>query len=427
MYMAQIKPEMETFAKIKVIGVGGGGGNAISRMFTSKIKGVEFIAINTDAQDLHHALAQKKLHVGKNVTRGLGAGMDPSLGRAAAEENKDDIQEAIRGADMVFVTCGLGGGSGTGISPVVAELSKEMGALTIGVVTKPFSFEGAVRTKIADEGYLQLRDRVDALITIPNDRVLNIIDRNTSMFQAFDKVDDILKQAVQGIAELITMPGVINVDFADVKAIMKDAGSALMGIGHATGDSRAIEAAKMAINSPLLDVSIEGAKGVLFCISGGADLGMYEINEAAKVITDAIDKDAKVIFGAIHDPRLKKGEVKVTVIATGFGNAYNPAPSQSVPTISSATQAPTFPPAFVSGPKGYSQPTAKVEKNDVTSNDSKIHQIFSKSTIPSSVPVQEINRNIPASKNNYFSDLNKSLEDESDEWDIPAFMRKRKK
>lgn len=424
--MAQIKPEMETFAKIKVIGVGGGGGNAISRMFTSKIKGVEFVAVNTDAQDLHHALAQKKLHVGKNVTRGLGAGMDPNLGRAAAEESKDDIQEAIRGADMVFVTCGLGGGSGTGISPVVAELSKEMGALTIGVVTKPFSFEGAVRTRIADEGYLQLRDRVDALITIPNDRVLNIIDRNTSMFQAFDKVDDILKQAVQGIAELITMPGVINVDFADVKAIMKDAGSALMGIGHATGDNRAIEAAKMAINSPLLDVSIEGAKGVLFCISGGADLGMYEINEAAKVITDAIDKDAKVIFGAIHDPRLKKGEVKVTVIATGFGSAYNSAPSQSA--VSSATPTtPAFPPAFVSGPKGYAYPSTKAERNDVSSNDSKIHQIFSKSVSPSSAPAQEVNKSMPASKNNYLSDLNKPLEDEGDEWDIPAFMRKRKK
>ncbi|KKQ41746.1 MAG: Cell division protein FtsZ, partial [Parcubacteria group bacterium GW2011_GWE2_37_8] len=209
--MGQIKPEMETFAKIKVVGVGGGGGNAISRMFTSKIKGVEFIAINTDAQDLHHALAQKKIHVGKNVTRGLGAGMDPNLGRAAAEENKDEIHEALKGSDMVFITCGLGGGTGTGVSPVVAEIAKETGALTIGVVTKPFNFEGAVRAKIAEEGYAQLRDRVDALITIPNDRVLNIIDKNTSMFQAFDKVDEILKQAVEGIAELITMPGVINV------------------------------------------------------------------------------------------------------------------------------------------------------------------------------------------------------------------------
>ena len=421
--MAQIKPEMETFAKIKVVGVGGGGGNAISRMFASKIKGVEFIAINTDAQDLHQALAQKKLHVGKNVTRGLGAGMDPNLGRAAAEEDREDIQEAIKGADMVFVTCGLGGGSGTGISPVVAELAKEMGALTIGVVTKPFSFEGAVRSKIAEEGYSQLRDKVDALITIPNDRVLSIIDRNASMFQAFDKIDDILKQAVQGIAELITMPGIINVDFADVKAIMKDAGSALMGIGHGTGENRAVEAARMAINSPLLDVSIEGAKGVLFCISGGADLGMHEINEAARIVTDAIDKDAKVIFGAIHDTRLKKGEVKVTVIATGFG-ADRPIPSQSVV---SSTPVSVFPPAFVSGPKGYAQPLGKIEKSDVSSNDSKIHQIFSKSSSSISSSSQDSGKNIPANKSNFFSDLNKSMESDSDEWDIPAFMRKRKK
>lgn len=421
--MGQIKPEMETFAKIKVVGVGGGGGNAISRMFTSKIKGVEFVAINTDSQDLHHALAQKKLHVGKNVTRGLGAGMDPNLGRAAAEENKEEIQELLRGSDMVFVTCGLGGGTGTGVSPVVADLAKEMGALTIGVVTKPFSFEGAQRTRLAEEGHAQLRDKVDALITIPNDRVLNVIDRNTSMFQAFDKVDEILKQAVQGIAEMITMPGVINVDFADVKAIMKDAGSALMGIGNASGDNRATEAAKMAINSPLLDVSIEGAKGVLFCISGGADLSMYEINEAAKVITDAIDKDAKVIFGAIHDPRLKKGEVKITVIATGFGVGYQPN------TQNQAVSQPT--PSFVSGPKGYAQPitAVKPEKNDVSSNDSKIHQVFTKSTAsnnPAPSAVQAPQAAASSSKGSFFSDLGKSLEDD-DEWDIPAFMRKKKK
>ncbi|KKP97675.1 MAG: Cell division protein ftsZ [Parcubacteria group bacterium GW2011_GWC2_36_17] len=415
-FMGQIKPEMETFAKIKVVGVGGGGGNAISRMFTSKIKGVEFIAINTDAQDLHHALAQKKIHVGKNVTRGLGAGMDPNLGRAAAEENKDEIHEALKGSDMVFITCGLGGGTGTGVSPVVAEIAKETGALTIGVVTKPFNFEGAVRAKIAEEGYAQLRDRVDALITIPNDRVLNIIDKNTSMFQAFDKVDEILKQAVEGIAELITMPGVINVDFADVKAIMKDAGSALMGIGHANGENRAVEAARMAINSPLLDVSIEGAKGVLFCISGGADLGMHEINEAARIITDAIDKDAKVIFGAVHDQRLKKGEVKITVIATGFGAFGNQTPVQQ-----SSASASVFP-SFISGPKGYNQVAPKTEKNDVASNDSKIHQIFSKSS--ESVKTSSQNN---APKSNFFSDLNKAIENDGDEWDVPAFMRRKKK
>lgn len=412
--MGQIKPEMETFAKIKVVGVGGGGGNAISRMLTSKIKGVEFIAVNTDAQDLHHALAQKKLHVGKNVTRGLGAGMDPNLGHAAAEENKEEIQEALKGADMVFVTCGLGGGTGTGVSPVVAEVAREMGALTIGVVTKPFSFEGAQRARLAEEGYASLRGQVDALITIPNDRVLNIIDRNTSMFHAFEKVDEILKQAVQGIAELITMPGVINVDFADVKAIMKDAGSALMGIGHASGENRAVEAAKMAINSPLLDVSIAGAKGVLFCISGGADLGMMEINEAAKVVTDAIDKDAKVIFGAIHDQRLKKGEVKVTVIATGFDGPHQPSGSQS--TGSMAT------PFYAVGPKGYreQQQPQKPEKDDVASGSSKIHQVFTKSSPASSSG----NLQGGSNKSNLATDM-KSFDD-NDEWDIPAFLRRKK-
>lgn len=411
--MAQLKPEMETFAKIKVVGVGGGGGNAISRMFTSKIKGVEFIAINTDAQDLHHALAQKKLHVGKSVTRGLGAGMDPNLGRAAAEENREEIQEVLRGADLVFITCGLGGGTGTGVSPVVAEIAKETGALTIGVVTRPFSFEGVIRSKLADDGYAQLKDKVDALITIPNDRILNIIDRNTSMFHAFEKIDEILRQAVQGIAELVTMPGVINVDFADIKAILKDAGSALMGIGYATGENRAVEAAKMAVNSPLLDISIEGAKGVLFCISGGADLSMHEINEAAKVITDAIDKDAKVIFGAIHDNRLKKGEVKITVIATGFGNN-----AQQV----SLSQPSSTPSTYISGPKGYPQASIKAEKGDISSGGSKINQAFSKSSSSGNVP----GRN-SANKENFFSELNKAIDEDGDEWNIPAFMRRKKK
>jgi len=316
--MAQIKPEVETFAKIKVIGVGGSGGNAISRMIACKIHGVDFVAINTDAQDLHHVKALEKIHIGKNLTRGLGAGMNPEIGRQAAEENRDDIHEVVKGSDMVFITCGFGGGTGTGAAPIIAEAAKDSGALTVGVVTKPFSFEGLQRGRIAEEGLRQLRDKVDTLITIPNDKLLSVIDNKTSLLNAFSIVDDVLRQAVQGISDLVITPGIVNVDFADIKAIMQDAGSALMGIGRASGDDRAIEAAKAAINSPLLEVSIDGAKGVLFNVSGGSDLTMTEINEAAKIITESIDPEAKVIFGAVIDEKLKKGEVKITVVATGF-------------------------------------------------------------------------------------------------------------
>jgi len=316
--MAQIKPDVETFAKIKVIGVGGGGCNAISRMIACKIQGVDFVAVNTDAQDLHHTSAPEKLHIGKNLTRGLGAGMDPEIGRQAAEENRDEIHEIVKGADMVFVTCGLGGGTGTGAAPIIAETAKDSGALTVAVVTRPFSFEGAQRAQIAEEGLLNLKDRVDTLITIPNDRLLPMIDRKTSLLDAFAIVDDVLRQAVQGISDLVVSPGIVNVDFADVRTIMSDSGSALMGIGRSTGDDRAIEAAKMAINSPLLEVSIDGARGVLFNVSGGSDLAMAEINDAAKIITESIDPQAKVIFGALIDEKIKKGEIKITVIATSF-------------------------------------------------------------------------------------------------------------
>ncbi|HEY4495107.1 MAG TPA: cell division protein FtsZ [Candidatus Paceibacterota bacterium] len=322
--MPRIKPEIETFARIKVVGVGGGGGNAVSRMFNAQIKGVDFIAINTDAQDLHHAKAQTKIHIGKNLTRGLGAGMNPDVGRQAAEENRDEIADALKGADLVFITCGLGGGTGSGASPIIADAAHDVGALAIAVVTKPFLFEGKKRAAIAEEALVALRDRVDTLITIPNDKVLNLIDKNTSIVDAFNIIDDILKQGVQGIADLITYPGIVNVDFADIKVIMSSAGSALMGIGRAIGEDRAAAAAKAAINSPLLDISINGARGILFNVSGGVDLGMNDINEAAKVITESIDSEAKVIFGATHDSRLKKGEVKVTVVATGFDtNKYN--------------------------------------------------------------------------------------------------------
>lgn len=316
--MAEIKPDIETFAKIKVVGVGGSGNNAISRMIDAKIKGVEFVAINTDAQALHHSKAQEKVHIGKNLTKGLGAGMNPEIGRQAAEENRDEIQEVLKGADMVFVACGLGGGTGSGAAPIVAETAKELGALTVGVVTKPFAFEGSQRRAIAEEALENLKDRVDTLITIPNDKLLSIIDRQTTLVNAFRIVDDVLRQGVQGISDLITKPGIVNVDFADVRAIMEDSGSALMGIGIASGENRAVEAAKAAINSPLLELSIDGAKGVLFNISGSTDLTMLEINEAANIITENIDPNAKVIFGAVTDDQIRKGEIQITVVATGF-------------------------------------------------------------------------------------------------------------
>lgn len=318
--MAQIKPPFETFARIKVVGVGGSGGNALARMIEARIHGVEFIAVNTDAQALHATNAPTKINIGKSLTRGLGAGMNPETGKQAAEDTKEEIQNALKGADMVFLATGLGGGTGTGASPVVAEIARELGALTVAVVTKPFSFEGAQRTRIAEEGWQNLRDRVDSLITIPNDRLLSVIDRKTPLLESFAIVDDVLRQGVQGISDLITIPGIINVDFADVKAVMTNSGSALMGIGRASGEDRAIEAAKMAINSPLLEVSIDGARGVLFNVSGGMDMAMAEINEAARIITEHIDPDAKVIFGAVIDDKLKKGELKVTVVATGFNN-----------------------------------------------------------------------------------------------------------
>ncbi|OIO46440.1 MAG: cell division protein FtsZ [Parcubacteria group bacterium CG1_02_37_51] len=313
----EIKPDVETFAKIKVVGVGGSGGSAINRMIKAGIRGVDFVSINTDAQALSANEANKKIHIGKETTRGLGAGMDPEIGARAAEENKDEIVANLEGTDMVFITCGLGGGTGSGAAPIIAEAAKDLGALTVAVVTKPFAFEGAQRRNIAERSLDNLIDKVDTIITIPNDRLLQVIDKKTSLLDAFAIVDEVLKQGVQGISELITMPGLINVDFADVKSVMKDTGSALMGIGRASGDNRAVEAAKLAIDSPLLEMSIKGAKGVLFSITGDASVSMYEINEAAEVITSSVDPNARVIFGAVIDDRMED-EVKITVIATGF-------------------------------------------------------------------------------------------------------------
>ncbi len=314
----RVEPEIETFARIRVVGVGGSGKNAINHMIESKVRGVEFIAVNSDAQDLHRSLAKRKIHIGKNLTRGLGTGMNPELGRRAAEETRQEIQEALSGSDMVFITCGMGGGTGTGASAIVAKIAKEVGALVIAVVTKPFSFEGAQRKDIAERGLAELKKEVDAFIVIPNDKLLSIVDMQTSAKNAFALCDEILRQAVEGVSDIITTPGEINTDFNDIKAIMEGAGPALMGIGIAEGDGRAKEAAQQAVNSPLLDVSIKGAKGILFVVAGSDDLGIMEVQEAAKVINESVDKNAKVIFGMMHDEKLKKGQIRIIVIATGF-------------------------------------------------------------------------------------------------------------
>jgi len=304
-------------AVIKVVGVGGAGNNAVNRMINAGLRGVEFITINTDAQALSVSLANNRLQIGAKLTKGLGAGGNPEIGEKAAEESREEITEAIKGADMVFVTAGMGGGTGTGAAPIVAEIAKELGALTVGVVTKPFTFEGRRRAQQAEVGIENLRSKVDTLITIPNDKLLQVVDKHTSIVEAFRVADDVLRQGVQGISDLIAVPGLINLDFADVKTVMKDTGSALMGIGTASGENRATEAARMAISSPLLETSIEGARGVLLNITGGTTLGLFEINEAAEIIAQAVDPEANIIFGAVIDETLND-EVRITVIATGF-------------------------------------------------------------------------------------------------------------
>jgi len=308
---------LNNFAKIKVIGMGGGGNNAVNQMVRLGVKGIDFVAVNTDLQALNTADAPIKLQIGAKVTKGLGSGANPEVGRKACEESREDLTELVKGVDMVFITAGMGGGSGTGGAPVLAEICRQAGVLTVAVVTKPFSFEGARRRTLADQGIRELKQHVDTLIVIPNDRVLQIADDNTSFLDAFRLVDDVLRQGVQGISDLIVLPGLINVDFADVRTIMENAGSALMGIGYGSDDNRAVDAAKAAISSPLLETSIHGAKGVLFNIVGGPDMGMKEINNAAQIIADAADPDANIIFGAVIDENMK-GKIKITVIAAGF-------------------------------------------------------------------------------------------------------------
>ena len=389
--MEQIKTDVESFARIRVVGIGGSGGNAVNHMVTSKVKGVEFISINSDAQDLHHSQAKKKIHIGKNLTRGLGAGGNPDMGKRAAEETREEIANSIKGSDMIFITGGMGGGTGTGAAPVVAKIARESGALTVGVVTKPFLFEGQERMRLALQGIEELKKEVDALITIPNDRLLAIVDKETSVRNAFEQCDNILKQAVEGIADLITMPGIINVDFADIRSVMENAGSALMGVGVSSGEKRAEEAARSAINSPLLEVSISGAKRVLFAIAGGDNL---------------------VIFGAIRDDKLKKNEVKVTVIATGFPEetlASNTI-ARHAPIASSAASEAEEPEEKVESGRGrifnsLSNPRQKSEATPSEQSESQREEVPKRDP----KPVDPID------------------EDDSDDWGaVPAFLRRSK-
>ncbi len=402
--MPQVKPDIETFAKIKVIGVGGSGGSAVNRMVASRIRGVDFIAMNTDVQALHHNSAPQKLHIGKTVTRGLGAGMDPEVGRKAAEESQNEIRDVVKDADMVFITCGLGGGTGSGAAPIVASVAKEAGALTVAVVTKPFNFEGPQRRDIAEKAWEQLARNVDAIITIPNDRILQIIDKKTTLLESFKIVDDVLKQGVQGIAELITIPGLINVDFADVKTIMRDAGSALMGIGTGTGENRAVEAAKAAISSPLLELSIDGARGILFTITGGPDMTMNEVSDAAKIVTGSASEDAKVIFGANIDETMS-GQMRIAVIATGFDDRR-----QGYAAIEEEQPAQSF---FASSKYAPSNFMRKVQK-DEEEEEKKFKQIIHN---PNTIP----NISKPQSRELGVKDKNTGDED----LEIPAFIRKK--
>ncbi len=415
----QVKPKIETYARIKVLGVGGSGTNAIHRMMELGINGVEFIAINTDAQALHNSKADKKVHIGRTITRGLGAGMNPDQGRQAAEESHDDIFEAIENADMVFITCGLGGGTGTGAAPIIAELAKEHGVLTVAVVTKPFAFEGTKRRDVAEEGYSNLKDKVDAIISISNDRILQIIDKKTSLIDAFKTVDDVLRQGIQGISDLITTHGIVNADFADVRTIMQDAGTALMGIGRASGEGRAIEAARNAINSPLLELAIDGAKGVLFNITGGTNLGMFEIDEAAKIITKSVDPEAKIKFGAVINEDMTD-EVQITVIATGFDEMQRKPSTIRLSEIDEQ---------LGGGMREFRKMDdikredifKKVEKHEEPKIEPK------KVEEPRVVQEKQVLPEAREVRKPFFSGTAPVVDEETDELDIPAFIRKKMK
>ncbi len=396
----EVKPKIETFARIKVLGVGGSGTSVVNRMSEMGIRGVEFVAVNTDAQALHNNQADRKVHIGKSITKGLGSGMNPELGRQAAEESQEEIEEAIANADMIFITGGLGGGTGTGAAPVVAELAKNRDILTIAVVTKPFTFEGSKRREIAETGYENLKDKVDAIISIQNDRILQIIDKKTSLMDAFKTVDEVLRQGIAGISDLITTHGIVNADFADVRTIMQNAGTAMMGIGVASGENRAEEAARAAINSPLLDMTIDGAQGVLFNITGSSDLGMFEIDEAARVITKNVDPDATVKFGTVVDESLGD-ELRITVIATGFDeNNRRPAPISFANSMDEPMVAPR--PAPI-------RPAMPIEEPEEPAAPEIRRPLFKPKPVE---PVSTV------SEDDFATD---------DELDIPAFIRKKMK
>lgn len=408
-------------ARIKVIGVGGAGGNAVSRMYEDFPRGIDLIVINTDIQDLEKSNARKKVYIGKNITKGLGTGMNPDLGRQAAEENRAEITDAIKDSEMIFIAAGFGGGTGTGAAPVVAEIAKELGILTVAIITKPFSFEGGQRARIAEEGIIKLQDRVDTLITIPNDRIFSVISKDTSLMKAFEEVDKILNDSVKGITELILTPGIINIDFADIKAIMRDAGSAMVGIGVGSGQQgRAAKAAQLAINSPLLETSIEGAKGILFSISGRNDLKMHEINEIASQIAESADPGAKIIFGTYYDRKLNKGQLKITIIATGFSGMLV-RDSRFVSSLFTATE--EFSPSIQDKPLPFSIPDSsesavavvKETKKDEAKTESKAEAKGKKKDFGGFM--QDENR--PSQE---------EAEDEKEkEWEIPAFLRRKRR
>ncbi len=400
-----------TLAKIKVVGIGGAGNNALTRMADTLPRNVDLVAVNTDVQDLNHTHARKKIHIGKNLTKGLGTGMNPDLGRQAAEENRTEIADALKGADMVFVTAGMGGGTGTGASPIVAEVARELGILTVAVVTKPFAFEGAQRGRIAQEGLLRLRDRVDTLITVPNDRIFSLINKDTPLLRAFEAIDDVLKNAVVGIAELIMAPGIVNVDFADVRTIMQDSGSAIIGIGFAAGPERAIAAANLAINSPLIELSIEGAKGVIFSISGGRDLRMSEINDIAKLVSENVDQSAKIIFGTYHDRALDKGQIKVTLIATGFDQGFGKSQLLS--------------PALFQGVQpSVSSPTPSFSDADFREPQQVTETLFGGSA---RTPREEALREADETQKEVKIPVSREKNEKEEAWDIPTFLRKRRR
>ncbi len=392
---------------IKVVGIGGGGGNAVARISKNFVRGVEFVAINTDHQDLDYCEVRRKVYIGRNLTRGLGTGMNPDLGRQAGEENRSDIAEAIRGADLVFLAAGLGGGTGSGTTPIVAEVAKQSGALTLAFVTKPFTFEGTQRMRIAEDALVKLKDKVDALIVVPNDRIFTIISKETPILKAFEAIDDVLRNSLAGLVELIVTPGIVNVDFADVKAIVQDAGSAIVGIGIASGENRAVAAVNQALNSPLLEVNPEGATGVLLGISGGRDMRMQEINDAAKIVAQTVDPSARIIFGAYHDRHLKPNQIKVTVVATGFGAA-----ASSMPLFGDSKTG-----FFGGGARSVMFPAEEMKAKEREEKERKVpaeELLFVKRPSADEMPKEDRTKT-PTKKT------------ESDVWDIPTFLRRKKK